>query len=283
MAQKLLNYEVLDRLGEGARSTIYLVVDPLTKQTFALKHVLRTDSKDIRFIEQMETEYEISRQFNSPYLRKSFDLKIVKSLFMKVNEAFLVMEYVDGKPLDVRPPRGLPEIVDTFIQAGHGLKSLHAMGYAHCDLKPNNILRNDKGEVKIIDFGQGCKIGTIKERIQGTPDYIAPEQVARRPISIQTDIFNLGATIYWTLTGTNIPTLYTTKRKGDNSFLLDQTIQTPTDLNPRVPVGMSNLVMECVATRPQKRPADMEQVVMRLELIKHILLKSAEASLGQTG
>ena len=78
---------------------------------------------------------------------------------------------------------------------------MHQMGYVHCDIKPNNILRNDKGEVKVIDFGQSCKIGTVKERIQGTPDYIAPEQVARRPITVQTDVFNLGATLYWALTG----------------------------------------------------------------------------------
>ena len=73
---------------------------------------------------------------------------------------------------------------------------MHAMGYAHCDIKPNNILRNDQGDVKVIDFGQACKIGTIKQRIEGTPDYIAPEQVARRPISAQTDIYNLGALLF---------------------------------------------------------------------------------------
>ena len=142
--------------------------------------------------------------------------------------------------------------------------------------------------MKVIDFGQACRIGTVKERIQGTPDYIAPEQVARRPISVQTDVFNLGATIYWTLTNTNIPTLYTVNKKGDNSFLLDQTIQTPSDLNPIVPQGLSNLVMECVSTRPAKRPADMDQIIMRLELIKHILTSkptansSDDSTLGQT-
>jgi serine/threonine-protein kinase len=192
------------------------------------------------------------------------------------------MELVDGRPLDVRPPTGLIDIVDTFIQAAQGLKAMHGLGYAHCDLKPNNILRSDSGQVKVIDFGQGCKIGTVKERIQGTPDYIAPEQVARRPISVQTDVFNLGATLYWTLSGANIPTLYTVNKKGDNSFLLDTTIQTPSDLNPNVPQGLSNLVMECVATRPARRPADMEQIVNRLELIKHIIQKSPTGpSLGQ--
>jgi serine/threonine-protein kinase len=248
---------------------------------------LRNEKKDDRFIEQMETEFEISRQFNHPNLRKSFELKITRNFLMQPKEAFLIMELVDGRPLDVRPPREMVEIVDTFIQTAQGLRAMHALGYAHCDLKPNNILRNDHGMVKVIDFGQGCKIGTVKERIQGTPDYIAPEQVARRPISVQTDVFNLGATIYWTLTGSNIPTLYTVNKKGDNSFLLDQTIQTPADLNPTVPPGLSNLVMECVSTRPAKRPADMDQVTLRLELIRHILTSkptgsSDDSSVGQT-
>jgi serine/threonine protein kinase len=288
MAQKLLQYEVLERLGEGARSVIYAVNDPRTRQVYALKHVLRNEKKDDRFIEQVETEFEVSKQFNHPNLRKSFELKITRNIIMQPKEAFLTMELFDGRPLDVRPPRDMVEIVDTFIQAAHGLKAIHALGYAHCDIKPNNILRSDTGVVKVIDFGQACRIGTVKERIQGTPDYIAPEQVARRPISVQTDVFNLGATIYWTLTGTNIPTLYTVNKKGDNSFLLDQTIQTPSDLNPIVPQGLSNLVMECVSTRPAKRPADMDQIIMRLELIKHILTSkptansSDDSTLGQT-
>jgi serine/threonine-protein kinase len=152
---------------------------------------------------------------------------------------------------------------------------MHHMGYVHCDLKPNNILRNDKGDVKIIDFGQSCKIGTVKERIQGTPDFIAPEQVARRPISIQTDVFNLGATLYWTITGRHIPTLYTVNKKGENSFLLDTRIDSPADLNPKCPQALANLVLEMVSTNPKKRPNDMEAVITRLELAKHVLLKAA--------
>jgi serine/threonine-protein kinase len=181
MGQKLLHYDVLERLGEGARSIIYLVQDPETRQVYALKHVVRAEQKDIRFIEQMETEFDISRQFTHPALRRSFDLKIIKTLLLKVNESL----HGDGstwtcKPLDVRPPTDLMDICDTFIQAAEGLRAMHQMGFAHCDIKPNNIMRNDQGKVKIIDFGQSCKIGTVKERIQGTPDFIAPEQVARK-------------------------------------------------------------------------------------------------------
>ncbi len=275
MAQKLLHYDVIERLGEGAGSIIYSVSDPETRQTYALKHVVRTASKDIRFIEQMETEFEISRQFTHPNLRRSYDLKISKTLLLKVNEAFLLMELVQGRPLDVRLPSGPIDVVDTFIQSAQGLKAMHQLGYAHCDIKPNNILRSDSGKVKIIDFGQSCKIGTVKERIQGTPDYIAPEQVNRRPISVQTDVFNLGATMYWATCGRHVPTLYTVNKKGENSFLLDTRFDTPQDLNPKVPAALSNLIMECISTAARKRPADMDHVITRLELSKHILQKQA--------
>ena len=273
MAQKLLHYDVLERLGEGARSTIYRVRDPGTGRELALKHVVRSDQKDIRFIEQMETEFEISRQFTHPNLRRSYELKLQKTMLLKVAEAFLIMELVDGKPLDVYCPRDMMEIIDTFIAAAQGLRAMHQMGFVHCDIKPNNILRNARGDVKIIDFGQSCRVGTVKERIQGTPDYIAPEQVTRRPVTVQTDVFNLGATLYWALTNKPIPTLYTVNKKGENSFLLDSKFDTPMDLNPKVPPAVSNLVMESISTRPSKRPADMDQMINRLELGKHILLK----------
>jgi serine/threonine-protein kinase len=274
MPRKLLHYDVLERLGEGARSVIYAVSDPATKQVYALKHVVRVNSKDIRFVEQMEREYEISRQFTHENLRRSFDLKINKTLLLKVTEAFLLMELVDGKAMDVRPPTDMLEAVDTFIKTARGLQAMHTMGYVHCDIKPNNILRGDSGQVKVIDFGQSCRIGTIKERIQGTPDYIAPEQVKRRPVSHKTDIFNLGATMYWALTGRNIPTLYTVER-GDHSFLLDTSIDTPAQLNKRVPPVLSNLAMECISSRPEKRPATMDELINRLELAVHILMKQA--------
>src|SRR5262245_35010246 len=111
MAQKLLHYDVLERLGEGARSTIYSVVDPATKKTYALHHVLRENPKDLRFSEQMEAEFEISRQFNHPNLRKSYELKINKTMLLKVAEAFLLMELVDGRTLDVRPPSNILDVL----------------------------------------------------------------------------------------------------------------------------------------------------------------------------
>jgi serine/threonine protein kinase len=270
---KLLHYDVLECLGAGARSTIYRVSDPSTQRIYAMKHVFRSLQKDLRFIEQMQTEFEVSRQFSHVNLRRTYDLKIHRKMILKVAEAFLLMEYVQGETLDAAPPRSVMDVIDTFIQIAHGVKAMHALGYVHCDMKPNNVIRNNSGMVKVIDFGQSCPIGTVKERIQGTPDYIAPEQFHRKPVTIQTDVYNLGATLYWCLTGKPIPTLFTVTKGGHNSFLLETSIAAPRDLNPSIPVPLSNLVMDCISVRPQKRPADMDQVVTRLDLARHTMQK----------
>jgi serine/threonine-protein kinase len=273
MLDQLSQYHVIGKLGVGAGSTIYEVRDPKTARRYALKHVVRTNPKDLRFIEQVETEFQISKDFTHPALRRTHGLAVHRTLMLKVHEALLLMDLVEGHPLELCPPPTLVDTVKTFMQVAQGLGALHAMGYVHCDLKPNNILRNERGQAKIIDFGQSCRIGTIKRRIQGTPDYIAPEQVNCRPVTIQTDVFNLGATMYWTVTGQHIPTLYTIK-KDRNGFLLDGCIPSPRELNPAAPPAYSNLIMECIATSARKRPGDMRQVLGRLEMVKHVLRRA---------
>jgi serine/threonine-protein kinase len=272
LPRKLFGYDVVDFLGEGAGSRIYAVNDPVRNKLLALKHVVRNQDKDIRFIEQLEAEFAVSSKFSHSGLRKTYDLKIEKSLLRRVTEAALVMELFDGTPMDVRPPTSLVEALSIFIETAKAMHALHQMGYVHCDLKPNNILLGDHHLVKVIDFGQACKVGTIKERIQGTPDYISPEQVKCDPVSPRTDVFNFGATMYWALTGRRIPTLFTLNR-GENSFLVDQTIQTPHDVNPRIPEQISNLVMDCCRTRPEKRPSDMDELARRLEVMRHAVLR----------
>ena len=275
----LFGYDVIDFIGQGAGSSIYAVSDPLTNQIYALKHVVRKTDKDARFVEQLENEYEVSRHFVHPSLRKSINMKLEKTWLGKVTEAALVMELFDGLPLDVNPPSGVLGALDIFIQAAQGLEALHAAGFCHCDLKPNNILVGPDGSVKVIDFGQACKCGTTKERIQGTPDYIAPEQVKREAVTFRTDVFNFGATLYWALSGQKIPTLFTIKQD-QNSFLLHDQIPTPMELNPQVPEALSNLVMECVRLNPLKRPENMAELTRRLEIIRHAAARRQEPRSG---
>jgi serine/threonine-protein kinase len=266
-------YEIIRLIGEGAGSLIYAASDPVTRQVYALKHVVRKNEKEIRFVEQLETEHEVGKQVRHPGLRRTYDLKINKSMLFKVQDAILVMELFDGRPLEFNVPKSLIHVVDVFIKTAEALDSLHTLGYVHCDLKPNNILLDDHLNVKVIDLGQAAKTGTAKKRIQGTPDYIAPEQVKCQPVTFRTDVYNLGATMYWAMTGgQKLPTLYTLK-KSENSMLVDDLLPTPHKINPRVPEPLSNLVMECVRINPLKRPKSMNEVARRLEIIRHVLTK----------
>jgi len=91
-----------------------------------------------------------------------------------------------------------------------------------------------------------------------------------QPVMPQTDVYNFGATLYYTLTGQKMPTLFTLK-KGENSFLVDSHLPTPTELNPQVPAALSKFVMECVRTNPSKRPRDMANVQARLAMLKKVV------------
>ncbi len=273
--QTLFGYRVQDVLGEGAASVIYRVIDPGTQQTYALKHVIRKAEKDIRFVDQLEAEFEVAGKVRHPFLRRCFDLKFNRSMLFRVTEAALIMELVEGDPLESRLPESVAGVTDVFIATAQALDALHGMGYVHCDLKPNNILVCAGGSVKVIDLGQAVKVGTKKTRIQGTPDYIAPEQVKLAAVTIRTDVYNFGATIYWALTRRKLPTLFTAGKK-DNSFLLTDSIPTPHDLNPHVPPALSQLVMECVLTSPSKRPSDMGVIGKQLKLIRHGTLAMSE-------
>src|SRR5215510_9497236 len=140
LPKKIFGYDVVDYIGEGAASAIYAVSDPESKQLYALKHVVRKTDKDARFIEQLENEFEVGKRAVHPNLRRVFDIKLNRSLLLKVNEAILLMELFDGVPLENSLPRQLPALIQVFIDTAKGMDALHKLGYVHCDLKPNNIL-----------------------------------------------------------------------------------------------------------------------------------------------
>jgi serine/threonine-protein kinase len=263
-------YEIVRRLGLGAASVIFAVKSKKTGELRALKHVVRQDGEDSRMIDQVETEYRIGTQIDHPYIRKVFEIKRTKRRF-QTREVFLLMEYCPGISLEQSPSRSLLDLLLIFRMVADGLGGMHNHGILHCDIKPNNIIISDNGAIRIIDLGQSCGIGTVKPRIQGTPDYIAPEQVKRKPLTQQTDVFNLGATMYWALTGKHVPTLI--PKNSDRLDLVSEVgpPASPNKLKPQIPIGVSNLVMDCIKDSPKDRPSDMPALVSRLDLLIHMI------------
>jgi serine/threonine protein kinase len=269
MAKDILDiggYTILKRIGTGARSTIYLAEDEEEGIKVALKRVIFERPEDSRIFEQVETEYKVAQQINNVCVRKCYELRKVRSMF-KVKEMLLAMEYFDGRNLEDCPTLSLGDVLLVFRMVASGLAAMHQHGFVHCDIKPNNILIDKSGSLKIIDLGQSCKIGTVKQRIQGTPDYIAPEQVKRKPLGPKTDIFNLGATMYWALTGKHAPTLIPKKNKF--GLPVTEPRRAPHEIKKGLPTGISKLVMDCIENDPVKRPPNMSAVISSLDTMVH--------------
>jgi len=275
-------YTIYERLGTGARSTIWLVADERTGQQFSLKRVLKRATDDDRFINQALNDYAISSKLNHAYLRRSFEIRRVRRFF-RLKELHILMEYVDGRTLEEIGPLGTHGLIGMFTKVTKGLDALHQLGYVHTDIKPNNIMVGTNNTVKIIDFGQSCPINHVKGRIQGTPDYIAPEQVEPgAPLNQRTDVFNLGATMYWAITGKAYPTVMPSKKRQNGIDLaVHRHAEPPEELNPNVPPALSKLVMDCCAKNPKDRPADMHEIIHRLDVVQHILDKNEGTITGK--
>jgi len=271
--EKILGkYEVLNALplGTGAHSTIYAVKDK-NNHVYALKHVIRNAPEEQRFIEQAVLEHQVAIKVDHPSIRKSF--KLIRRGLITTNEVFVLMELVDGTTLEQYQFRDLIDFCQIMQKATLGLAAFHEAGFVHADLKPNNIMVDDKQVVKIIDFGQSCPSGTVKQRIQGTPDYIAPEQVKRKQITAETDVYNLGATMYFLLTKHHVPTVMPAIEPGV-ALKPSKECKPPRDLNPLVPPALSSLVMHCIEHDPADRPQSMNQIHQRLSMALAQLLRA---------
>jgi serine/threonine-protein kinase len=263
-AQRLFGFDIVSEIGKGAASTIYAVSDPKTGQVYALKHVVRKTDREQRFIEQVQNEFEVGKACKHPVLRKMVDLKTVKKFFGPITEVGLLMELIDGVPYDEKGITDLNLIIQIFMKVAQGLWEVNKAGYVHCDIKPGNIMITPDNGVRIIDLGQACKIGTVKERVQGTPNFIAPEQARCKPLTEQTDVYNFGASFYWALTGRRVPTLLTVD-KSDRRVVKDQDYPSPRELNPEIPQSLSDIVMRCLRLRASDRYTDMGMVLMYIE------------------
>jgi eukaryotic-like serine/threonine-protein kinase len=261
---KVPGYMVLQLLGNGANSTIWQIRHISTGKLYALKRVVKLERGDYRYFEQVETEYANSLKLDHPNLRKVYEIKRIRKWFA-VSEIHLRMEHCTGETIQNVRPQNVSDVVTIFTKVASVLDHMNSRGVIHADIKPNNIVLDDDNEVKVIDLGQSCAAGTVKERIQGTPDFIAPEQVHRHPLDARTDIFNFGASLYWTLAGRPIPTILS---RGDSIRMKQESVILPlNEINTDVPPALCKLISDCIEPIPSRRPRSMKDVLSLLDLV----------------
>lgn len=271
----ILGYRIKEQLGSGARTSIYRVVDARDRE-FALKYLRIRSEADKRFLVQMRHEHAVARRLAHAGIRKTLRLRLRRAWFRAV-EAVLVMDFIDGSSLADSQRRSLADTLECFHQIAEALASMHRRGWVHADIKPTNVICSADGAV-LIDLGQAAPVGSKKARVQGTPGFMAPEQVLRDPITSRTDIFGFGATLYWFFSGTSIPTLISggTGERAARSTLNREPpkVSTPLkDLCPDVPEELSDLVAQCTALKPHDRPTRIEEVIGGLTKLRAKLKK----------
>ena len=165
-------------------------------------------------------------------------------------------------------------MVSVFVQVACALQYLHADDLVHADVKPNNILVRRDGRVKVIDFGVMGKAGRRRDRVQGTMDYAAPEQLRHKVCDFKTDIFNFGATMYKVLSGRNFPSRAFAHRKMKAKKF---DVQPPGYYVDGIPKDLDSVVMRACSISREDRPDSVTDVLEPLKRIESKLKPRVES------
>jgi len=274
MTLEIPNYRVIERIGTGAATAIYRARCVRTGRDYAIKTMKVRAPEDMKIIDSMRDEYNVGSQMDHPVIRKVYEFRLIRQR-LRVRGALLFMEYVPGVSMsdkDFKP--SLQEVLRLFAIAAEGLAAMHRVGFVHADLKPGNMIVTPYGNLKLIDLGQSFRLGQAKQRVQGTIDYMAPEQALRETIDQRTDVFGLGATLHRVLTGKPVPTeMNQTVNPHSHRLLGKRVEEIPQPILTELPVSVARLIEDCCETNPADRPQDITAVMQRLEMALAIVSK----------
>lgn len=284
MADAIGKFQILGELGKGAHSTIYHIKRLDDGRPFALKVVPIEDKDDQKYLEQAKHEYRVGQMLDHPNLIKVHALETQRDWFFRVKKVHLLIEYVQGKTLDNMLHLSLSHKVQVFQKLAAGLVHMHRRSVFHADLKPNNIMISKAGAVKILDFGLAWIKGEPKGRVQGTPEYMAPEQAKDSVVNERTDIYNLGATMYRVITGKLPPsTLSGSGSLRTDAKLFQHMLKPVVELTPNTPEELCKLIHRCLAYEAKKRPERASEVQEVLDQLVEILVQSDNDRLEAMG
>jgi len=246
-------YRIISLLGAGGMGEVYRATDLRLGQPVALKFLPEETASDPKTLARFHTEVRIARQVAHPNVCRVYDIGEVEGL------PYISMEYVDGEDLHslLRRIGRLPsdKALDIARRLCAGLAAAHDKGVLHRDLKPANIMIDGRGHVLITDFGLAGIMGQIEgvEARNGTPGYMAPEQLSGTEVSAQSDIYALGVVLYEMFTG----------KRPFNASTRAELIQlaeegkppTPHSIVKDIDPAVESVILRCLSPDPRNRPA----------------------------
>lgn len=257
-------YKILDLLGSGGMSAVYLCEDK-QRQRFALKVLPRALAKDPIILKRFYREARASAALDHPNIVRAYEAG------QEQQQHYFVMEFVDGLSLQEMVKKngrlGIPQAAGYIRQAAVGLQHAYEAGLVHRDIKPGNLLLDRHGTVKILDMGLSLfandEESVLTKEVLGTLDYLAPEQAYdSHTVDVRADIYALGGSLYYLLTG-HSPLVSDTL----DPRVLAQQANRPRplrELRPEVPAPLVALVEKMLAHDPRKRFATPAAVAAAL-------------------
>ena len=246
-------YEIVKSIGEGGMANVYLANDAILDRKVAVK-VLRGDlSSDDKFIRRFQREALSVSNLSHPNIVEVYDVG------EEDGQHYIVMEYIEGKTLKQllkkRDSLTLTEVIDIMTQLTDGIAHAHESYIIHRDIKPQNIMIQDDGRIKITDFGIAMALNatqlTQTNSVMGSVHYLPPEQASGKGATVKSDIYSMGILMYELLTGT-VPF------KGDNAVEIalkhmKDKIPSIRKQNPAIPQSVENILLKATAKNPRNR------------------------------
>ena len=257
-------YRLQLRIAIGGMGEVWQAEDELILRQVAIKILKEEYLSDPLFIERFRTEAKSAALVEHEGIANVYDYG------EDTNAAYLVMELVPGESLSrvIEREKKLPDtrVLDIMAQTSRALGAAHARGLVHRDIKPGNLLITPDGKVKITDFGiarVGDQVPLTKTgQVMGTVQYLAPEQATGKPSTPATDLYSLGVVAYEALSGKRPFT-------GENQMAIamahinEMPPALPESIDPRV----QNLVLSCLAKKPNQRPESATSLAIRAEAL----------------
>lgn len=258
-------YEIIKTIGEGGMANVYLANDTILERNVAIK-VLRGDlSSDEKFIRRFKREALSVSNLSHPNIVEVYDVGEEDGNY------YIVMEYIEGKTLkQLLQKRGaltLTEVLDIMSQLTDGLAHAHEAYIIHRDIKPQNIMIEDNGLVKITDFGIATAINSTQltqtNSVMGSVHYLPPEQANGKGATIKSDIYSLGILMYELLTG-SVPF------KGDTAVEIalkhmKEKMPSVRKQNPTIPQSVENIILKATAKNPKNRYDSVREMYADLQ------------------
>lgn len=255
-------YQVLDTIGTGANSRVVRALDPMIGRTVAIKlfpSELASGEARLRFMQ----EARVVGQISHPYIIALHDMGIEESS----STPYLVMEYIDGQPLEKALDKGSIPFGRACAWAADvatALSVAHRKGIIHGDVKPANILLTQDGSIKLTDFGM-ARVASRDAKdtpLLGTPAYWCPEQIMGKAQDARSDLFSLGVVMYEMVTGKR--PFDADSLQGICSRVLSSTPLPPSHANPSVPAAFNEIVAACLCKDPSRRIESAEELALQL-------------------